>query len=163
MTVALLAPPWRISDLPEVIAAQVVTNPATGEWIWTGRTDRDGYGRIGSEGVHRVVYRLLVGEIPPGHVIDHVRARGCTSRACVSPWCLETVPPVVNTMRGDSPMALNARKAECDHGHEYDLLNTYWRPNGHRDCRKCTARRQREYKQRHRQEQAAMPVLARAA
>ena len=53
-------------------------------------------------------------------------------------------------MRGTSSAAVNAAKDECDHGHPFDLFNTYFRPNGHRDCRICTARRQREYQARKR-------------
>ena len=34
-----------MSDLPEPIATNVAIDPETGEWIWTGRIDRDGYGR----------------------------------------------------------------------------------------------------------------------
>jgi hypothetical protein len=32
---------------------------------------------------HRVAYELLVGPIPEGLTLDHVRDRGCTSTACV--------------------------------------------------------------------------------
>jgi len=148
---------YSISQLPDDMAASVTVDPETGEWIWAGHLDRDGYGRYHGEGVHRVVYKLLIGPIPPGLEIDHVRARGCTSRACLSPWCLEAVPRIVNILRGTSFAAVNAAKTRCDHGHEYDLFNTYYRPDGSRDCRKCTARRQREYQQRLRQQ---APVTA---
>lgn len=146
------APPvaadYRLDDLPDVIARQIAIDPQTGEWIWTGHLDRDGYGRFGGEGVHRLVYTALVAPIAPGLEIDHVREWGCTSRACCSPWHMQPVTSRVNTLRGTSFAAVNAAKARCDSGHEFDLLNTYWRPNGHRDCRKCTARRQREYQRR---------------
>ena len=128
----------------------LAVHPVTGEWMWTGRTDRDGYGRVGSEGAHRLVYTALGFEIPPGLVLDHVKARGCTSRACCSWWHLEPVLPVVNTMRGNSPHAVNARKDECDHGHPFDLLNTYWKPDGHRDCRTCIRARVKSYRKRKR-------------
>lgn len=59
--------------------------PATGCWLWLGEVNRNGYGRVWVNGVrvmvHRVVYELLVGEIPPGAVIDHT----CRNRACCAP------------------------------------------------------------------------------
>jgi hypothetical protein len=141
---------FDLQDLPDDLSASITIAPGTGEWMWTGRLDRDGYGRHKGQGAHRVVYTLLVGPIPPGFEIDHVRARGCTSRACVSPWCLEAVPPIVNILRGTSFAAINAAKTECDHGHDFDLLNTYYRPDGHRDCRACGRDRVKRYKQRKR-------------
>ena len=140
-----------MSDLPEPIATNVAIDPETGEWIWTGRIDRDGYGRYSSEGVHRVVYRLLVGPIRPGYQVDHVKAWGCTSRACLSPWHLEAVTARENTMRSSSFAAVNAAKAKCDSGHPFDLFNTYYRPDGHRDCRICIRFRVAKYKRRLRQ------------
>lgn len=140
---------WHISDLPEAIAAQVTVDPVTGEWIWTGRLDRDGYGRIGLRGAHREVYELLATEIAPGLELDHVRAWGCTSRACVSPWHLEPVTRAENIRRGDSFAGINARKTRCDNGHEYTDANTY-RWHGRRDCRACIRSRVASYKQRQR-------------
>ena len=157
ITAAPDASAFRITDLPDALSASVAVDPETGEWIWTGPTDRDGYGRYRGEGVHRLVHKLLIGPIPPGLQIDHVRVWGCTSRACLSPWHLEAVPGIVNVLRGTSFAAVNAAKTRCDHGHEYDLFNTYYRPDGRRDCRKCTARRQREYQAR---ERAKLPVTA---
>lgn len=157
---------YSVDQLPDRIASNVTIDPETGEWIWSGRLDRDGYGRIGSHLAHRVVYTIAAAPIPAGLELDHVKAWGCTNRACVSPWHLEPVTSRQNTMRGSSFAAVNAAKNRCDHGHEFDLLNTYWRPDGHRDCRKCTARRQREYQTRLRQQAAAsLPLfgLGRAA
>jgi hypothetical protein len=98
--------------------------PWSGCWIYLGHIDKKGYGRIvvGSrsdgtrvqgERVHRVVYKERVGPIPEGLDIDHVRARGCVSRACCNTDHLEPVPPGVNTLRGDSPPALHARRENC--------------------------------------------------
>jgi hypothetical protein len=62
-----------------------------GCWIWTGDIGRGGYGRLKVNGrnvaAHRFAYELFVGPIPEDRPqIDHVRDRGCTSRACVNPW-----------------------------------------------------------------------------
>ncbi len=59
---------------------------------------------------------------------------------------LEPVTGRVNQLRGNTFAAANAAKTHCDAGHEYDLLNTYWKANGARGCRKCRtdARRRHE-------------------
>jgi hypothetical protein len=48
---------------------------------------------------HRLVYELLVGPIPDGLVLDHLKSR-CTSRRCVRPDHLEPVTITENTRRG---------------------------------------------------------------
>lgn len=149
---SLMVPPWSLADLPARIAARVIAHPRSGCWVWTGRTDRDGYGRIGNEGIHRVVYRLLVGPIPADRPnIDHVAAAGCIFRRCCFPGHLEPATTRENALRGRSFAALNAAKVHCDHGHPYDAANTYRKPNGHRDCRACVRRRVAEYTARQRQ------------
>jgi hypothetical protein len=40
-------------------------------WPWRGRIDGHGYGRMGSEMAHRLVYEALRGTIAPGLHIDH--------------------------------------------------------------------------------------------
>lgn len=152
-----------LAELPDHLRERITVHPVTGEWIWTGPLDRDGYGRCGRRGAHRVVYEAVEGPIAVGLVLDHVKARGCTTNACVSPWHLEPVTVRTNTLRGKSFAARNFRKVECDSGHPYDLLGTYWRPNGHRDCRRCGRIRARRYKERMRQRADAGGGLARAA
>lgn len=150
--------PWRVDDLPEAIARRIIVHLRSGCWVWTGRVDRDGYGRIGNEGVHRVVYRLLVGPIPADRPnVDHVAAAGCIFRRCCFPGHLEPATTRENALRGRSFAALNAAKVACDHGHPFDAANTYRRPNGHRDCRTCVRRRVAAYQRRQR------AALARAA
>ena len=150
---------FSLASLPDALSASVAVDPETGEWIWTGRLDPDGYGRHGGQGVHRLVYLALAGPIPAGYEIDHVRAWGCTSRACCSPWHLQAVTRRENVLRGDSFAGINARKDECARGHLYTAENTYWW-NSRRDCRACIRRRVREYQQR---QQGSPLTLARAA
>lgn len=117
-----------------------------GCWLWTGARSGEGYGTFMVEGrttlVHRFAYELLVGPIPDGLHIDHVRARGCRNRNCVNPGHLEPVSLVENLMRGDTVSTRNAAKTHCPYGHDYD--GRY--PNGYRYCRRCAAERQRRHR-----------------
>ena len=92
-----------VAGLPERIRVKLRQH---GEcWLWTGRKNRIGYGYmswLGSERVvHRIVWELLIGQIPEGKVLDHVRKR-CRHRNCCNPAHLEPVTPKVNTHRGSS-------------------------------------------------------------
>lgn len=91
---------------------------------------------------HRFAYELLVGPIPEGLTLDHIKANGCTSTACVKaiadergPAHLEPVPFSENRRR--------ALKTHCKRGHPFDEANTYRKRNGHRTCRICDALRTR--------------------
>lgn len=35
------------------------------------------------------------------------------------------------------PAAVKGLRTHCRHGHEYTEANTYWGPDGKRDCRAC--------------------------
>lgn len=143
---------YRVEDLPPLIAAKIRVNPDSGCWEWQGYRMPKGYGqyaqwdraarKVRSHKTHRLVYELLVGPIPDGLTIDHVKARGCISNACCWPAHLEPVSRQVNNSRGRSPSAVNAGKTSCDSGHELDLLNTRLRPAGGRDCRACARDRE---------------------
>src|SRR4051812_42788794 len=53
------------------------TQKTEGCWLWTDAPDSGGYGRLMVRGqlvkAHRFAYELLVGPIPDGLVIDHVK------------------------------------------------------------------------------------------
>lgn len=112
-------------------------------WLWTGSTDGGGYGLIRTtqsgptKGVylkaHRAVYELLVGPIPKRKQLDHL----CRVRNCVNPDHLEPVTARVNTLRGESFAARNAKKTHCGRGHEFSPENTYITPKLERQCRTC--------------------------
>jgi len=67
------------------VAKNISPEPNSGCWLWTGTIDRDGYGRmtVNSKSIeaHRLVYRLMVGEIAPGVHVCH----RCDVRCCVNP------------------------------------------------------------------------------
>jgi hypothetical protein len=133
--------------LEERFWAQV--NKTDACWLWTGHTATGkGYGRIRVDGkyqkAHRVAYEMLVGPIPDGMQLDHIWANGCTNRNCVKaiadefgPPHLEPVTNKENGLRGNSPMAQNARKTHCPKGHPYEGDNLYPRTDHGRRCRIC--------------------------
>lgn len=121
-------------------------------WPWKAGKDSDGYGRISVGGragrmvaAHRVGWQLAFGPIPMARDIDHdchnrdLACPGgpCAHRACQNPahWCLATRGQ--NVLRGRSLNAQRARQTHCKRGHLYDQANTYIRPNGNRNCRRC--------------------------
>jgi hypothetical protein len=69
-------------------------------WLWTASVTHNGYGQftVGhgpakvTHRAHRMAYQLLVGEIPPGLLIDHT----CHVRACVNPQHLRLATPKQN-------------------------------------------------------------------
>lgn len=158
------ARPYRVGELPGRIAGNVTVDEATGCWVVGAGNgisiDRDGYARLGGQLVHRLAYVDLVGEIPASRpVLDHVRARGCIWRNCCFPGHLEAVTVRTNTLRRASFAAVNYLKTHCGRCNApYDLYNTY-NYRGRRDCRRCIARRVREYKRRQ-QQRAAVTTLA---
>lgn len=108
-------------------------------WPWTGRTNNKGYGVVGSGGkrgplryVHRAYYELIVGPIPDGLQIDHVRARGCTMKHCANPAHLEPVTASVNQLRWRSDV--------CKRGHPFESTPD---SKGKRWCRVCRDERNR--------------------
>lgn len=88
---------------------------------------------------HRWSYEHHVGAIPTGHEIDHVKARGCTSKLCVNPDHLEPVLHAENRRRG--------RLDTCRAGlHDLtDPKNIRWDGNGNRrGCLRCWLDRAKE-------------------
>ena len=134
--------------------------PADVCWPWLGRTGSNGYGlaiRPGTHNqgttAHRLVYEVLVGEIPEGYTVDHIchdpetckLATDCPHRRCVNPAHLKAVTARENTRRSNSAAARNARKTACDRGHAYTPENTYIYPSGGRACRTCQRAHWRRY------------------
>lgn len=116
-------------------------------WLWLGCStpSRSGarYGRFNNRIVHRVAYELLVGPIPKGLTIDHVKSRGCTDTLCVNPAHLEPVTVLENILRGNGWAGLNARKTHCKRGHLFDDKNTIPKNKG-RQCLACSEYNQRK-------------------
>lgn len=129
----------------------------SGCWEFIGSRVGLGYGRIGWNGrlwlAHRVTYTLLVGPIPDGLEIDHL----CKNKPCCNPDHLEAVTRSENVKRGsqsDWRAAYELAKHHCPAGHPYDALNTYFTPQGHRQCRICKAAANLRYDSRNRAKRA---------
>lgn len=112
--------------------------------LWKGRIDKDGYGRSGSKGAHRVAYEEAGGTLIKGLEIDHL----CRNRACVNPNHLEQVTHKVNTLRGNTITAKFKATTHCPAGHEYSKDNTYVSPKRSRHCRSCNLNAVNAYRKR---------------
>lgn len=130
-------------QLEDALIARVEVSDA-GCWVWTGAVGTHGYGvtsskLLGERLVHRHAYALLVGPIPTGFQVDHVKARGCTSLLCANPDHLEAVTQAENLRRQGKAVT------HCPRGHEYTEANTYRSPRQPtcRRCRECTRITQR--------------------
>jgi hypothetical protein len=105
---------------------------SNGCWIWTGHTDRGGYGALRYQGrmvkAHILAYELIVGLVPEGLELDHL----CRVRTCVNPAHLEPVTHQENVRRAF------ALKTSCRNGHPYaDANNLVINAAGARLCRLC--------------------------
>ena len=85
-------------------------------WMWTGRPNRNGYGRAWHKGAepvaHRAVYEELVGPIPEGHLLDHL----CRWRRCCNPQHVEPVTPRENVLRGEAVLFTCSRTSSAAEG-----------------------------------------------
>jgi len=107
-------------------------------WLWTGPVWK-GYGKSSGTTAHRHVWLALGRTIPAGLELDHL----CRKPLCVNPDHLEPVTRAENIRRR---YALYTR---CKSGHRFTPANTYIKPNGHRDCRKCIRARVAKYRRTH--------------
>lgn len=97
---------WQSENTPTMLPRHIRRNIKEGPggcWIWTRSCSPDGYGWASLNNktyqAHRLVYRLTVGAIPEGLVLDHL----CRVRNCVNPDHLEPVTPRENLARGNTP------------------------------------------------------------
>ena len=92
-------------------------------WEWTGGTQSDGYGSLSYDSkpwlAHRIVWTMLVGDIPEGLTIDHL----CRNRTCVNPDHLEAVAFTENVRRGANPRYRTVKHHRCVKGHLYAGAN----------------------------------------
>lgn len=122
---------------------------------WTACQTHSGYGQFSMRHnlilAHRWVMQLaLKRELSPDEVVRH--------RICDNPPCVALHHLAVGTQADNvddmntKGRNRNANKSACKYGHPYDEDNTYYMPNGGRDCKACVSRRGREYRERKRRE-----------
>jgi hypothetical protein len=143
-------------NTPETIISRVTKSD--GCWSWDGWVGPKGYSRVRYNdkyiNAHRAIYMILVGDIPEGYVIDHL----CRNRTCVNPDHLEAVTNTENVMRGEGPMAVNARKTHCKSGHKFTERDVS-KDGKKRGCYICFLTNQRE----RRRKKAALSRLEKAS
>jgi hypothetical protein len=124
---------------------KAVPEPTTGCWLWTGYTEKGGYGRFNVPTgrkkprqrtviASRFAWELVNGPVPAGMEIDHA----CDTPSCINPEHLRPMVPWRNTLRGNGPAAQNARKIECKRGHGFTPENTLITRCGRRVCLTCS-------------------------
>lgn len=130
-----------MNDLSETIIAKVEFDTNGGCWLWSAALSHNGYGQQKTLGrtsaAHRLAYESFRGPVPEGMQLDH----RCRVRCCCNPDHLEVVTREENIARGNAPHILNARKTQCDRGHQFTPENTYINARGNRECRRCWAER----------------------
>jgi hypothetical protein len=133
--------PTDEQSLSERLRADCVRDPATGCLLWMGYRNVAGYGRVSHGGqknlsVHRLAYRLWVGELPTELHVDHL----CRVRNCVEPTHMQAVEPRENVR------LVNARKTTCKRGHPLSGDNLYINAaSGSRVCRTCMKEHRERY------------------
>lgn len=138
-----------MASIIDLHADKTMPEPNSGCWIWTGSTDRGGYGKVRHLGrtwsAHRLAFLIAEGYLPPRPsyhhprhgevlVLDHL----CRNRLCVNSEHLAVVTRAENIRRGTSA---NREKTHCPQGHPYSGKNLYVCSRGFRQCRTCNRAR----------------------
>lgn len=136
---------WRQELSPATPVARPLASPATGvatPWrldpvfgchLWSGRVDRDGYGRTSA---WKLAHHAAAGPPPSGYEWDHL----CRRRSCVNPLHLQAVDRSENERR-KSFRYRQRRISACPAGHS--LVDAMVTPEGGRVCRECLAHERR--------------------
>ena len=115
-------------------------------WLWTGWTEKNGYGRktINYQHIsaHRWSWQLHNGKIPDGKVILHK----CDVKKCVNPAHLEVGSQKDNIQdsirKGRHSTVNQPLRSICKNGgHQMLGENVYLMSDGTRECRACRNRR----------------------
>ncbi len=130
----------NVSDLPDRIASKIRISGDC--WLWTGAHTGPGYGNVHFDGrmrgAHRVVWTLLVGEIPEGHFLDHDGPTGCHVRDCVYPGHLCVASPRENVYTATGGRGATAGGERCMRGHDLTTPGAVkHRSSGYAGCRQC--------------------------
>jgi hypothetical protein len=113
-------------------------------WLWPGARTKNGYGGIAvaatTMSVHRLLYRVLVGEPPAGRHLHHL----CETPGCANPAHLAPLTVADHIRISASPAGIRARQTVCIRGHELAGKNLSRSSRGTRRCLACHRERERE-------------------
>jgi len=122
--------------------------PNSGCWLWLGKVDKAGYGRMRFHCdelyAHRVSYEVFKKAIPKHLELDHL----CRVRCCVNPDHLEAVAHQENIARGRSHWR---DKTHCPKGHPYSGNNLFLDSLGKRRCMTCYEARKVRLREEHKE------------
>ena len=108
---------------------------------WLKRPKGNGYGRTrDGESAHRAVWIARNGPIPEGMHIHHA----CGNRACVNWRHLQMVTPEEHHAIDPRAYRWGRVKHRCRNRHLLTPENIITHKDGHRRCRKCCNKQQRE-------------------
>ena len=128
----------------ERIQEKIEPEPNSGCWLWTAALDSNGYGMVSYEGgnqkAHRVVWALLVGQLPPpatgpGAVGEMDLHHVCRVRSCVNPAHLRLISHRENVLLDETLAGNFARRVAC--AKCGGPLVPYATPRRPRDARRC--------------------------
>ena len=134
-----------IEKLQRLFNRQVIRQK--GCWGWRTKPNTDGYSRLwlprnGGRATFLYAHQaawILKGKRAPtrqsGKTLDHK----CRNRPCPNPNHLQVLTRGANVLAGSGPVAQNARKTHCKHGHPFTGENTYLH-DGKRHCVSCRRR-----------------------
>ena len=154
--------PFTDEEFLAYIAQQCV---ADGDCIrWQGHKNTKGYGEVTRRGkrmaVHRWVYAIKIGPIPPGMLVCH----SCDVRDCCFEGHLFLGTEADNNRdAGNKGRHHNSVKTHCPRGHEYSFENTKLKVTATtvmRECKECVRLRLRSPRYR---EQAKLRYLRKKA
>jgi hypothetical protein len=131
---------------PELRFHRLMDVDESGCWIWNGSRSDTGYpqdfwvDRRRWRPTHWSLLAFRNIEVPTGWQADHL----CRVPLCVNPYHLEPVTHAENQRRRAATIVA------CKHGHRLDEANTYVKPNGNRNCRKCRGEAQKRWRAKQR-------------
>src|SRR3990167_8207368 len=141
------------------VEPRVIPEPNSGCWLWLGRVDPQGYGRVRCRRLGRNKYirvHRLAASLSFGADIKDLRwlaCHRCDTKSCVNPEHIYIGTPQTNIAdafrRGQ--LRPSPRRTHCTRGHPLTVETTRAYTTGHsRTCLRCACIWQRDYRARKR-------------